>query len=141
MNLVVCPHCNSHRIVTSKLPKEVVAVMSCPACSELVVLFRKKVIALDRRILEEGTMEERKNHIASVIAEFLEPGMFPFPSAGGEDGGGPINFEGLPFEALGGGAEPSPGRSAPITDREQDHFARIQLQRLDDSVYFKRHFG
>jgi hypothetical protein len=35
----------------------------------------------------------------------------------------------------------SPEWQSPITDREQDHFARIQLQRLDDSIYFKRHFG
>jgi hypothetical protein len=75
-----------------------------------------------------------------VITEFLEPGMFRLPPSGEGD-----SWESSEPEDSGSEPEedddPSPGWDSPITDREQDHFARIQLQRLDDSVYFKRHFG
>ena len=141
MKRVVCPHCNSHKIPTARVPKNVVAVMNCPGCSEWVVFFRKKVVAIDRRILDEGTMEERKDHIASVLVEFLEPGMFQFPPGGEEEGPGSFDLEAALSEAEDDGAESAPESRPPITDREQDHFSRIQLQRLDDSVYFKRHFG
>lgn len=141
MNLVVCPHCNSHKIVTARLPKDAVAMTPCPGCSEWVVLFRKKVIAIDRRILAEGSMEERRDHIASVIAEFLDPDMFRRLLAGQEEGGRGINIEAALSDVDADDTESSPEWQSPITDREQDHFARIQLQRLDDSIYFKRHFG
>ena len=76
MDLVVCPHCKAHRIVTIKVPKDVVVVMPCPSCHELIVLFRNRIIALSRRILERGTQEERKAHLADVIGEFLDEGLF-----------------------------------------------------------------
>lgn len=129
MDLVVCPHCNSHRLVSTKIPKDVVVVMPCPACSELVVMFRKKVIALDRKILESGSKEERKLHLAEIIAEFLEPGMF--------------RFNGLraihSMDDLGDDDE-GEEVSAPISDKEFERFTRYELDKIDDRRYFRRHF-
>lgn len=138
MNLVVCPHCKTHRIVTARVPKDVVVVMPCPGCSELVVLFRKKVIALNRTILESGTMEERKTHLAAIIAEFLEPGMFGFGVPARDDADAEAADE---PETTGPHAGKDSRRLPPITDREQERFARIQLERIDDPEYFKKHFG
>ena len=138
MNLVVCPHCKSHRIVTAKVPKDVVVVMPCPACSELVVLFRKKVIALDRGVLEGGTMDERKEHIAEIITEFLEPNMFGLLGGDSEE------------ESLDERPNIRPRRRRvdreisdnwlPISDREMDQY-KVQLEQLDNPEYFKKHFG
>lgn len=135
MNVVVCPHCKSHRIVPNKVPKDVVVVMPCPSCGELVVLFRKKVIAVSRRILEHGTLEERKTHLASVIAEFIEPGMFKLhlPDRGSSD-------QDLFAEPLGGKGDRA-NWLPPISEREFEEFTKVQLERLDDSKYFKKHFG
>lgn len=136
MDVVVCPHCKSHRIVSAKVPKDVVVVMPCPACGELVILFRKKVIALERKILELGTFEERKMHLATVIAEFLEPGMFgPVSSKGDLD-----SVDGFE-DALEEGNQKDPNWLPPISERELEEFTRIQLEKLDDSKYFRKHFG
>ena len=138
MDMVVCPHCKSHRIITSRVPKDVVAVMPCPNCHELAVLFREKIIPINRRILEEGTKEERTQHLAQVITEFLEAGILPFQD-------GDASFH-TPSES---GAEPD-GLDAipddlqdldPISDKEAEKFARVDLKCLDDAAYFKRHFG
>jgi len=77
MQVVICPHCGHRGIVTTKVPKEVVVVLPCPACQDWVVLFRKKVIGLKRDILSHGSLEERKLHIAEAIAQFLETGALP----------------------------------------------------------------
>ncbi len=137
MDVVVCPHCKSHRIVSAKVPKDVIVVMPCPACGELVVLFRKKVIALNRKILEHGTLDERKMHLASVIVEFLEPGMFGFPAEGGAESD-PLDSSEDGLEAV---EEQDPDWLPPISEKEFEEFTKIQLEKLDDSKYFKRHFG
>ena len=139
MNLVVCPHCKSHRIVTAKVPKDVVVVMPCPSCSELVVLFRKKVIALDRGVLEGGTMDEHKEHIAEIITEFLEPDMF------GLLGGAPEAEDSLEDRPILRRRRRRADRESsdnwlPISDREMDQY-KIQLEQLDNPEYFKKHFG
>ena len=139
MNLVVCPHCKSHRIVTAKVPKDVVVVMPCPSCSELVVLFRKKVIALDRGVLEGGTMDERKDHIAEIIAEFLEPNLFGLLGGGADE----ENLEersGIRPRRRRADREPAENWVPPISDREMDQY-KVQLEQLDNPEYFKKHFG
>ena len=135
MNRVVCPHCRSGRLAESVLPKDVVIVKQCPACGELVVMFRRKVLALDRKILERGTSHERKMHIAGIIAEFLEPGLLKFAAAAAD-------FEPNDVEAE---AEvPRPRRKPakkPISEDELREFARVQLRQIDNGDYFKRHLG
>ena len=129
---VVCPHCKAHRIVGSKVPKDVVVVMPCPSCGELVVMFRRKVVALDRHVLDHGTKEQKTTHLATVIAEFIEPGMFRLPQflkPGASEAQGDMDAAGD------GDAMP------PITDTEVAEFSRVQLQRLDDPKYFKKYFG
>lgn len=119
-------------MVTARVPKDVIVVMPCPSCHELAVVFRNRVIALNRRVIERGTFDERKVHLAEVIAEFLEAGILPpFPEEG------ETTFE--PF----GASEEEPDEAEPelITQEEMDRFTRIELKRLDNPAYFKRHFG
>ncbi len=136
MSFVVCPHCANRRIVASKVPKDVVVVLPCPACHELVVMFRHKVAALNREVLEHGTYDERKAHIA-------EPGMFPLAS---------LDVSATRDESLSGEVDDDDelelpdevGMSTPeslISQREIDRFVKIDLQRIDDEKYFKKHFS
>ena len=129
MDRLACPHCNSSQLAAKPVPKDVVVVMPCPACRGLVVMFRRRALALDRSILEKGSQQERKMHIAGIIAEFLEPGLLKFATATGE------------FEPTFEQAEAADAAQAPISDDEAREFARVQLRRIDDREYFKRHLG
>jgi hypothetical protein len=142
MNVVVCPHCKSHRIVTARVPKDVIVVMSCPSCNELVVLYKRKVIAIDRHTLEEGSLAEKKEHIAEVIAEFLESGVFGFMPGRNAPDDEPITGLDADDAALDADTDHEGDRALPpISERELAEFSRIQLERLDDAAYFRKHFG
>jgi len=104
------------------------------------VLFRSKALALDRRILQSGSHEERKMHIAGIIAEFIEPGLMKFafqePSLatdfGDEDEDDVVDLtDSANFD----------DDSAPISEDDVKDFARIHLRRIDDGDYFRRHLG
>ena len=113
-------------------PKDVVVVMPCPACHGLVVLFRDKVMALNREILEHGTRKQVVSHIADIIGEFLDAGVFP---TFGEHGSDEHAEEPSEFEPE---TEIS---SEPISREELDRFVKIELKCIDNPAYFKRHFG
>jgi len=137
MDMVACPHCKSHPFNTTRVPKDVVAVMPCPSCHELAVLFRNKVIPINRHILEEGTKDERTQHLAQVITEFLEAGILPFQE-------GNPGFESalnLPRDGENPDGGEEPLSMDPISDKEAEKFARVDLKCLDDAAYFRRHFG
>lgn len=134
MDMVVCPHCKTHRLVTSKVPRDVVVVVPCPVCHEFSVLFRKKVIPLNRRIIEHGTFEERKDHLAHVIAEFLETGMFTLGEEHADESMPAAN------ESAERGAAAQDSADA-ISEEEIDKFVKIDLKCIDNPAYFRRHFG
>jgi len=119
------------------MPKDVVVVVPCPKCHELVVLFRKRVIPLSRRIIEQGTFEERKTHLATVIAEFLEAGMLPTDSTH-------CSTDLESFLETGSTDELDPfdldGPTSEISDQEMEKFVRIDLKCIDNEAYFNRHF-
>lgn len=134
MDRLVCPHCQSGRLAGAPVPKDVVVVMPCPACSGLVVMFRKKALALDRKILQRGTQQDRKMHIAGIIAEFLEPGLLKFATAS-ED----FDPESDQPDVV-ARADKTPEKPL-ISDDEAREFARVALRRIDDREYFKRHLS
>lgn len=131
-----CPHCKEYGFFSGKLPREVIAVMGCRHCEELSVLFRDKVIPLDRRILESGTFDERKMHLAEVIAHFLEAGMFNYEN---EEREGVLNEGDHTPQEMKEAVSKRPAH--PITDQEVDQFIKIDLHCLDNPIYFKRIFG
>jgi hypothetical protein len=142
MQVCSCPHCGTPRIITSKVPKDVVVVMPCPNCRELVVLFRNKAIALSRKIMEQGSFEERKDHIAEIITEFFEPGMLGLPLS--ENGAGfelddSAESEADDFNEL--FDADSTTAKGPISEKELDEFVRLDLNRIDEPNYFKKYFG
>ena len=135
-----CPHCKEFGFPVGRLPKEVIAVVACTFCGELAVLFRSKIIPLDKRTLESGTFEERKTHLAEVIAHFLESGLFNF--AAPESFGPDHNEDEKPRRRHARFHEDAEESSiAPISDQEMDRFIKIDLKCLDNPAYFKRIFG
>lgn len=138
MDMVVCPHCRTHPLFAKKISKDMIVFASCPSCQELAVIFRDRVIPLNRKVIESGSFDEKKLHIAEVITHFLEAGF----SILGES----EELADTPFGRLFSGGQP--GAAAPaesgqnlITEEEIERFSRIELKRLDNPVYFKRHFG
>ncbi len=132
-----CPHCGEAGFHVARLPKEVIAVMACHRCHELSVLFRRKIIPIDRHILESGTFDERKMHLADVIAQFLEAGLLPFDQSENDE-------PGVDEEARETSRQPRrrlKPKNMPITDQEMDRFVRIDLKCIDNPAYFKRIFG
>ncbi len=134
MDRLVCPHCHSGRLAGAPVPKDVVVVMPCPACSGLVVMFRKKALALDRKILQAGTQQDRKMHIAGIIAEFLEPGLLKFANASGD-------FEPETDQPATATTVKNATEKPPISEDEVREFARVALRSIDDREYFKRHLS
>lgn len=135
MSLVLCPHCKSHRIVTSHVPKNVVAVFPCPQCGELIVFFHNKALALSRRILERGSNDERRTHLANIIGEFLQPGFLEKLGEAGALSFGPGMDPGGPGDIA------DELEAELISDEEVQQFIRSDLERLDDPIYFRKHFG
>jgi len=99
------------------------------------------VIPINREILEHGTSEQRKAHIAEVVAEFLDSNFFsvglnpfladsPDKPADVGDTDDDLDLDDLPDVNIG-----------PISDAEFEHWVRFELQKLDDPSYFKKHFG
>lgn len=136
MNMAMCPHCKARQIVTARVPKDVVVVMPCPACGEWVVLFRDKIIGISRKILEKGSNDERKAHLADVIGEFLDAGVFAKESEYFHE-----EESGVSRRPRQRPARRRPRANKPITQEELDRFVKIELRRLDNAEYFKKHFG
>ncbi len=138
MEDVSCPHCGHDHTLGSDVPNDVVVVMPCPECQNLIVLFRHRAIALDREILEGGSFEERRDHIAEIlmknraaiadgIAELLESGI---PWRGAE----------AHAETSADSEEEDRDDQGPITEGELDQFVQGDLNQIDDAGYFRRTF-
>ncbi len=139
MHSLTCPHCQSTGHFKSRVPRDVIAVLPCPACHELVVLFRSQTIALDRRVLESGTLTERKEHLAQVIGEFLEVAG-GLPLRPGDISGISTHFGGRNQEEAGADCVED-GQEEVISEQELEKFVRVDLKCLDNGAYFRRHFG
>ena len=143
MSEVTCPHCGKTRIMTTRIPRDVVVMLPCPECHELVVLFRGKAIPLNREVLRNGTKEERRNHIAEIVEECLPPELFSeVVNWDFTDAGLPIAFGDRKVRRRRRGAAPEEdGRDRPITVEEVARFRKFELHRIDEPRYFKKYFG
>jgi len=68
---VKCPHCGAQgRIVLP--PLGTILIGPCPQCKGMVALFNGTTLPLDSKIINEGTLEEKKRHIVDVFTTFIE---------------------------------------------------------------------
>lgn len=134
-----CPHCGSDRISSNRVPKDVVVVLPCPSCHELVVIFRNKTAAANREILENGSKEQQRTHIAEIVMEFLDSLVFrSFPMNLPKESKETEYVEDAELEEE--VESIAKGLTSEITQREIDRFVKTDLQRIDDSGYFRKHF-
>ncbi|HOH29592.1 MAG TPA: hypothetical protein PLC40_07955 [Candidatus Hydrogenedentes bacterium] len=132
-----CPHCGKDSFHFWNMQEDAAAVVTCDACNELSLLFRDQIIPLKKEILESGTLEERKAHLADVIGILLEAGLLNFTAKNGRPRALPEAHRRKDRRE----DFPANTRNGLISDQEMEHFLKIDLHRLDNPVYFKRIFG
>lgn len=133
-----CPHCHKYGFHVWKMNEEIAAILTCRYCNELSLLFKGRVIPLNKGVLESGTLEERKMHLAEVIGILLEAGLLDF-SRIKDSSDYPFHKPHQRKRSRNVSQEPS--QTDLISDQEMERFLQVDLERLDNPAYFKRIFG
>lgn len=126
----LCPHCDSRALPVTRIAGHVVAIMNCPCKEELIILYRDQIIPLKRSILEDGSFEDRKEHLGEIAARVFEWGLLNTQQ-------GRHSFAADGLEPVDGVA---PEGLSPISEEEIRKFVRVDLRCLDNAAYFRRHF-
>ncbi len=154
---VQCPHCGARGQIMMP-PVGAIIIGPCPQCNELVVVFCGHVLPLDKQIMESGNLDERREHLLSVLMEFLQDRIGKLMSeeaeaaeAAGAESDDELD-DSVEAAAVGGTVPASNGAGAlsdsqkrdgaltPITQSELERFASIDLKLLDNGAYFKSVF-
>jgi hypothetical protein len=155
---VQCPHCGARGQIMMP-PVGAIIIGPCPQCNELVVVFCGHVLPLDKQIMESGNLDERREHLLSVLMEFLQDRIGKLMSEEAEaaaesqgDGESIEESETQETAAVSGAVPAATGAEAlsdeqkrhgalsPITQSELERFASIDLKLLDNGAYFKSVF-
>lgn len=152
---VQCPHCGARGQIMMP-PVGAIIIGPCPQCNELVVVFCGHVLPLDKQIMESGGLEERREHLLSVLMEFLQERIGKLMSdeaesaeeeASGSEEEAPAISETSASKAQAGASaaastDETTGRTglSPISQSEMERFATIDLKLLDNKAYFKSVF-
>ena len=126
-------------------PVGAIIIGPCPQCSELVVVFCGHVLALDKETMEDGSTDDRREHLLGVLTDFLQDRIARLLSDDVE------LLEGEPGEEVSemgdayGSGNPSfdENRQAeknPISQTEFERFTDVDLKLLDNKAYFKSVF-
>ncbi|MBI5118937.1 hypothetical protein HZA56_20915 [Candidatus Poribacteria bacterium] len=140
---VECPFCKTTGQIMAP-PLGSIIVGPCPRCGEMVLLYNGTVMPLDKNIMTDGTIEEKKQHLLETIVdmvavkvdEVIENDEFkpePKQKQSGKKG------------KAGAKKRVSPSvndRSAPpITRDDIRDFVNIDLHLIDTRSYFEKVFG
>jgi len=126
-------------------PVGAIIIGPCPQCNELVVVFCGHVLALDKEIMENGSTDDRRDHLLSVLTEFLQDRIAKLLSDDVEMLDGQLGEEGIEDYGASGagnvssGDEPA-GKESPISQTEFERFTDVDLKLLDNGAYFKSVF-
>ena len=140
---VQCPHCGARGQIMIP-PVGAIIIGPCPQCEELVVVFCGHVLPLDKSIMEDGSVDDRKEHLLGVLTEFLQDRIYRLLDEDmmleNEDEtdmleGGPPDDAAPPS-----GDEQRKESPAPISQGELERFADVDLKLLDNKAYFKSVF-
>jgi len=126
-------------------PVGAIIIGPCPQCNELVVVFCGHVLALDKETMENGCTDDRRDHLLSVLTEFLQDRIAKLLSDDVEMLDGELGEEGVEdYDASGAGNVPSDeepaGAKSPISQTEFERFTDVDLKLLDNKAYFKSVF-
>ena len=145
---VTCPHCAAKGQIMLP-PLGSIIVGPCPECQGMVVVFCGRVLALDKEIMMEGGVEQKKEHLLEVLGVFLHQRVEKLFDEKEQDGGADIVSDEAhpgPHEQSGPEPlrEPEQAQKKPelvITEQEFDNFRRVDLEMIDNPDYFKAIFG
>lgn len=145
---VTCPHCAAQGQIMLP-PLGAIIIGPCPECNGMVAIFCGRALPLDNDIMADGTPDERRTHVGTVLGGFLseridrlfsgEESEDVLPFAGDED---PVqqDTEEAPDTGLGRiDVFGNPQESA-ITQEELESFKNVDLRLLDNPEYFKAIF-
>ncbi len=126
-------------------PVGAIIIGPCPQCNELVVVFCGHVLALDKETMENGSTDDRRDHLLSVLTEFLQDRIAKLLSDDVEMLDGELGEEGVgEYGASGtGNASSDENRTSeksPISQTELERFTDVDLKLLDNKAYFKSVF-
>ena len=129
-------------------PVGTIIVGPCPECQGLVVVFCGNVLALDKDIMLSGGLQEKRDHLMTVLTQFLreritqmvtdEPADQEQPTTEEPESEGTSHAP--PARASKSTAEATLPRT-PISKDEFSAFTNVELKLLDNSNYFKAIFG
>jgi hypothetical protein len=140
---VQCPHCGAKGQIMVP-PVGSIIIGPCPQCQELVVVFCGQVLALQKGIMTEGSLEERQNHLLAVLTDFLgervralmtEESLDEFEAVDDDAESPNENAETAPAVA-----SKTPEQRKDISQVEFDRFIEVDLKLLDNKAYFESIF-
>jgi len=139
---VRCPHCGAQgRIVLP--PLGTILIGPCPQCKGMVALFNGTTLPLDSKIILEGTMDEKKRHVAEVFSNFIEERVEEFFKPRKEETSSFDSDQSVePFQPEHRIEEYSrkSGKKRPITKEEVSRFKEKEIDLLDNPETFKKYF-
>lgn len=114
----------------------------CPQCEEMVVVFCGQVLALDKELMQNGDLDDRREHLMSVLTEFLRDrvGKLLSEEAPAQDEDGE-EVSGLVVDDTDSiAAQASEEETGPISEAEFQRFSSVDLKLLDNDAYFRSVF-
>jgi len=134
---VQCPFCKTTGQIMAP-PMGSIVVGPCPRCDEMVLLYDGTVMSLDRDIINEGTGEEKKQHLLETIVDMVAEKVDGVIE-GGDIGPKPAREKKDVKTAL---IKPSVrDKSAPAISREDIRdFVNIDLHLIDSKGHFDKVF-
>lgn len=146
---VKCPHCGAQGQIMLP-PLGAIIIGPCPECEGMVVVFCGRVLPLDKEVMADGPLEEKREHLLEVLNDFLrervERLFEQLPAQPDEVEDTPAeSLEADGGEGMGGAGPVTPapyGKKivVPITEDEVSNFINVDLKLLDNRDYFKAVF-
>ncbi len=143
---VKCPHCGAKGQIMIPPPGAII-VAPCPECQGLVVVFCGQVLALKKETMLNSSIKEKREHLLSVLTDFLKQRVVELISDDDEveKGAGQLAAPKAEMtERISGAALPQVRKDRklnPISPDEMDRFRKDDLRLIDNPDYFKAIFG
>ena len=130
---VQCPHCGAKGQIMVP-PIGAMIIGPCPQCKEMVVVFCGQVLPLDKDIMQGGELEERREHLMTVLTDFLRDrvGKLLSDNAPGEDEDAEDEMDVLAPNAGAENTESAKAdRPGPISEAEMKRTTAVDLKQMD----------
>ena len=131
---VQCPHCGAQGQILLP-PVGSIIIGPCPECKELVAVFCGQVLPLNKELMENADLDEKRTHLLEVLTNFLRERVGKLMADDGAIAESYEEFDGPPLDF-----EESEKPADEISQTEVDEFLDVDLKLLDNKAYFKSVF-